>query len=346
MRVIKRKLKGDEGEISLVPENLDDLWHLKYIIETGDLVFSHTKRTMDGATDKIRPEKGEKKVVRLGVRVEKVEFHRFSNRLRIHGKIEVGIDEGSYHTLSIEPGKELTILKEKWKSEQLKRIEDAIKASRRAEIVILILEEGEAEIGILREFGVEPFSSLRMGYGKGMGSQREDFFRAVYEHLAQLDSDYIILAGPGFAKDDFHSFLKEKHPDVARKTVIESTSTGGRRGFVEVIRRGAVKRIGGEIRLSMEADVVEKILSEISKDGMAVYGLEDVMMANSYGAIEILAVVDEFLREQREIWDIDGLMLEVERNGGRVVVLSSEFEPGKQIMGLGGIAAVLRFRIH
>ncbi len=345
MRVIGKRLKGDEGEISLIPENLDDLWHLKYIVEPGDLVFSHTKRSLEGATDKIRPEKGEKKVVRLGIRVEKVEFHRFSNRLRIHGKIETGVDEGSYHTLNIEPGKDLAIIKERWRPEQIKRIEDAVKASKRARITIVVLEEGEAEIGVLREYGVEPFSSIRTGYGKGMGSQRHDFFREVYEHLNQLESDYIILAGPGFAKDDFYRFLREKYPEIAGRVLVETTSAGGRRGFVEVIKRGAVGRIGEEVRLSLEAEVVEKILSEISKDGMAVYGLEDVMKAHSYGAIDVLAIVDEFLREQREVHDIDGLMLEVERNGGKVVVLSNEFEPGKQIMGLGGIAGLLRFRI-
>ncbi|MCD4810765.1 MAG: mRNA surveillance protein Pelota, partial [Methanosarcinales archaeon] len=40
MRVTKRNLKGREGQIALTPETLDDLWHLKYIIEPGDLVFA------------------------------------------------------------------------------------------------------------------------------------------------------------------------------------------------------------------------------------------------------------------------------------------------------------------
>ncbi len=39
MRVTNRSLKGREGEISVTAETLDDLWHLKYIIEKGDLVF-------------------------------------------------------------------------------------------------------------------------------------------------------------------------------------------------------------------------------------------------------------------------------------------------------------------
>jgi stalled ribosome rescue protein Dom34 len=33
MRVNKPSLKGREGEIAVTAETLDDLWHLKYIIE-------------------------------------------------------------------------------------------------------------------------------------------------------------------------------------------------------------------------------------------------------------------------------------------------------------------------
>ncbi len=88
MRVTNLSLKGREGEIAVSAETLDDLWHLKYIIEKGDLVFALTRRKADSASDKLRPEKVEKVKVRLGIRVEELEFHKFANRLRIHGPIE------------------------------------------------------------------------------------------------------------------------------------------------------------------------------------------------------------------------------------------------------------------
>ena len=114
MKVLKKELRFGEGEISLITESLDDLWHLKYILEPGDLVFAFTKRRIEGATDKLRPEKADKRTVRLGITVEKVEFHKFSNRLRVHGTILEGIDTGAYHTVNIEEGTNLSIVK-KWK---------------------------------------------------------------------------------------------------------------------------------------------------------------------------------------------------------------------------------------
>ena len=68
------ELKDRYGEIRLFPESIDDLWHLRYLITTGDLVFATTFRSVDTASDKIRPEKAEKRPVRLGIRIDRVEF--------------------------------------------------------------------------------------------------------------------------------------------------------------------------------------------------------------------------------------------------------------------------------
>ena len=32
MRVLKKSLKEDDGEITLLAESLDDLWHLKHLV--------------------------------------------------------------------------------------------------------------------------------------------------------------------------------------------------------------------------------------------------------------------------------------------------------------------------
>ena len=112
MIIVEEQLKGRKGEIKLIPENLDDLWHLKFIIEPGDIVFSLTKRVRE-SSDKLRSDK-EKVTVRLGIEVEKVEFYKFANRLRITGKIVAGVEDSGYHTINIPVGKELSIIKEKW----------------------------------------------------------------------------------------------------------------------------------------------------------------------------------------------------------------------------------------
>ena len=187
MRVLKKNLRGDEGEIALLPESLDDLWHLQHLIARGDLVFALTHRKVPAIADKARPEKMERKTVRLGVKVEDVEFHMYSNWLRVHGIIKSGMDVGAYHTLNIEVGTDLSILKYHWRPDLLARIDEAVAESLRPRVVIALVEEGEATIGILRQFGVQMAAELRQGSGKGSGEDtRSGFLRDVARAIEKV----------------------------------------------------------------------------------------------------------------------------------------------------------------
>ncbi|RZN37104.1 MAG: mRNA surveillance protein pelota [Methanophagales archaeon ANME-1-THS] len=368
MRVVKKKLRikenGDRrrvGEICLVPESLDDLWHLKHVIDTGDLVYSLTYRRLDEATDKLRPDKVDKKPVRLGLRTDGIEFHKFSRRLRIKGMIEEGPETelGAYHTFNIEPGVELSIVKD-WKEHQLKRIREAEKAVASPDVLLVTIEEGEAVAGIVRQYGVDELFSIRYGSGKGMeraeGSKREFFdelARQVKNSFQATNAEALIIAGPGFIKDDFVSFLKERDAELAKRTRLEQASSIGISGFLEVLKRGAVDRLKREERLTKEVTLLDRLMAEISKEegGKAVYGKVGVRKALEYGAVETLLVSDAKLmkacgeEEEKEEEEIEWMLEEAERQGGDVIIFSTEFEPGKRLNALGGIAAILRFGI-
>jgi len=346
MRILKKELRYNEGEISLVAESLDDLWHLKYILEPHDLVYAFTKRRIEGATDKLRPEKEAKRTVRLGINIEKVEFHKFSNRLRVHGTIMEGIDAGAYHTINVEEATELSIIK-KWKNDQLERIREAEIASKRPKVIIAAIEEGEASIGVVRQFGVEESSSFRQSLGKGEGNTRNEFFGEFTSQLrwAAEKVEAVILAGPGFTKEDFLDFVKVREPELAKKILLEDTTSIGVSGFQEVLRRGAVDRIMEESRIGREATLIEELMKEISMNGKAAYGMDEVRNAQVIGAIDKLLITDELLRTEREGDNIDSFLKDVEHSQGKIVVFSTEFEPGKKLDSLGGIAGLLRFRV-
>ncbi|MDM7912260.1 MAG: mRNA surveillance protein pelota [Methanotrichaceae archaeon] len=344
MRVLKENLRGDEGEITLLPESLDDLWHLKYLIEPGDLVFALTHRKVQAIADKARPEKLERRPVRLGVRVEDVEFHIYSNWLRLHGVIKSGIDVGAYHTLNIEVGTDLSIVKHHWRPDQFQRIKEAVAESKRPKVVLALVEEGEATIGVLRQFGVQMAAELRAGSGKGGGEDhRAQFFRDVAGAINQAAGEdaRVILAGPGFAKDDLKKVIDSAYPDLAKRITMEDASSIGRSGFQEVLRRGAVSRVLEDSRIAQETKLIDDLFREIATDGKAAYGLKEVQDAINYGAVEHLLVLDEVARRR----SLDSLMRDVASARGKVVIFSSEFEPGERLRALGGVAALLRFKI-
>ena len=60
MKIINEDEK--EGIVELLPETLDDLWHLSHIIEVGDNASSKTtRRIQDNTGDKLRSDRGVKK---------------------------------------------------------------------------------------------------------------------------------------------------------------------------------------------------------------------------------------------------------------------------------------------
>ncbi len=354
MRLIKHQLRNNEGEITIVPESLDDLWHLKYVLEKGDLVFAVTFRKVETATDKLRPEKAEKRPIRLGIRLERVEFHKFANRLRLHGVIEQGIDVGNHHTFNIEQNSELSIIKS-WKRDQIERINEAVRASNQPRVAIATIEDGEAIFGVVKQYGVEETANIKGSRGKKEGGDpRGEFFEEVLQKLELLAANVetIVIAGPGFTKDDFIAYVKQKKPDLEKKFLVEDTSSIGTSGFQEVFKRGAIDRILQKSRITQEALLIEKLLGEIARDkGKVAYGLAEVRRAMEYGAIDTLLIVDETLRAEREkeaglqVQEIEAMLKSVEKARGNIVIFSSEFEPGKRLQALGGVAALLRFRI-
>ncbi len=260
------------------------------------------------------------------------------------------VDAGMYHTLNIEPYSELSIVKH-WKADQIERIRDAIEAARLPEIEIVTIEEGEAAIGYLRQYGVEEISRVRQSSsGKREGTDaRSDFFGEVASQLKHAEKvKTFVVAGPGFIKDDFVKYLRNNAREVAEKVIVEDTSSIGSSGFQEVLRRGAIERVAEEMRISREAKLIERLMVEIAADGKATYGYGQTKRAVEYGAVEILLIADETLRDFREkgTAGIEHMMKDVERSRGRVVIFSTEFEPGQRLEKLGGVAGLLRFKVQ
>jgi protein pelota len=334
------ELKDNAGEIRLFPESIDDLWHIEHLISPGDLVFATTFRSVESATDKIRPEKVEKRPVRLGIRVEKVEFSEHGVRLRVAGTIEHGVDCGAYHTINVETGYEISVIRQ-WRPIDLERIERAVKASVFGVIHILTIEEGEAELFRLRQYGPESVITLTAGSGKGAETDtRAGFFDAVLKCIAEI-SGPLIIAGPGFIKDDFVRYARNKNSPPAGRAIVVETRRIGRGAVQDVIGSGTLEKLMGDLQLSREVKLMDEVLLRIAQDGAVAYGKKPVESAIEYGAVEEVLLADTLLRDQT----IVPLIESAERMQAKIVVLSTEFEPGERLDALGGIAALLRYKM-
>ncbi|MFH1587405.1 MAG: mRNA surveillance protein pelota [Candidatus Diapherotrites archaeon] len=346
MRIVKLDKKDNFFEV--VPENLDDLWHLERIIENGDLVSGSTERKIK---PKVPGEKPFRAKMFIEVEAEGIEFHKFSGKLRVNGVITSGTPEEyvelkSHHTIEIEPMKNVKVRKKLLKNYQIERLEKAKKASSRAKMLLVSMDDEGASFALLKEYGLEEsgkiFSGKQGKQYKGM-DEGTKYFDEVLKKAEDSGAEKVVFAGPGFTKNNFGKFLEGKKKKF--EAIFESSNSVGITGLNELVKNGVIDKIANELELSRETGIVEKFLAEIGKDsGLASYGVEEVKNAVNSGAVDVLLIGEKALIEKRE--ELEKLMETAESLQAKVHIISSSHEAGKQLEGMGGVAAVLRYKLN
>jgi len=360
LKIVKRVLK--EGKIVLKIETLDDLWHLYNTVGPSDIVISRTSRRVRIGDEDSRKSDSVRKVMMLKLQVEDVSFHNFSNRVRIKGVILEGggdlVNIGSYHTINIETGDTLTIIKDHWPKFVLDRLKEATKSQLRPMCLLVTIEDGTAELFLAADFGIQEAVRIRTSISRKRGDQKshdasmKDFFAdtllALQSQLEQHEFGLIVIAGPGFVKDHFRDFLAGAKIKNLPPVVVESTNSIGVPGAKEILYRGVISKAVAELKVETETRLVESLIEHISKDdGLGAYGNDEVSNAIQYGAVEELLITDKKLREGDEKtrrW-MDSLIRNTETTRGSFHIVSTEHPAGDQLQRLGGIGAILRFRL-
>ncbi|MEF8847544.1 MAG: mRNA surveillance protein pelota [Candidatus Thermoplasmatota archaeon] len=338
------------GKIKIKPENLDDIWHLYNIIEKKDLVRGITFRTEENKDGIVRSKKSKKKKMKLGIRVEDVDFHEFSDRLRIKGIIEEGPQEhGSYHTLNVdaEEMNVISVIKDDWKSHQLERLKEAVRDTKKGILTFISLDEDLATIAVLRQSGLQHIADIQ-SHRSGKMYESENKEREYFGEILYLVKEYkkennpLVIVGPGFTKDNLLKYGKESKPELFERCVVHGTGNAGINGIYEAIKRGIVEQITKENRVSYETKLLNKLFEEIKKDGLATYGEEQVEYALGNGAVERLLISDKMVRSEKG----EKFIEKAKENKSDFTIINTMHESGEKIEGLGGVAALLRFKLQ
>ena len=360
LKILKRILK--EGTIVLKIETLYDLWHLYNTVGPTDIVVSRTTRRVRVGDEDGRKQDSVRKPMVLKLLVDDVAFHTFSNRVRIKGKILEGpgdlVSIGSYHTINIEPGDTLTIIKEHWPNYILDRLKEATKAQLNPVSLVVTIEDGDAELFLVADFGIKEAVHVSASISRKRGDQKthdstmKDFFvdvaLAVRSQLEQAEIGLIVIAGPGFVKDHFREHLTKAGIKNLPPVVVESTNSIGVPGAKEILFRGVIGKAASTLKVETETKLIEDLIEHISKDdGLGAYGDAEVKKAVEFGAVEDLLITDKKLREGTEQVrrQMDNLIRNTEKTRGAFHIVSTEHPTGEQLHRLGGLAAILRFRI-
>jgi len=356
MKITQKNIQ--QGFIKVVPDTPDDLWHLYNVIYKGDEVYAMSSRAIKSDTATSRPKSAERVTAFMGVKVESVSWDKFLSKLRVHGLIIHAPDiipTGAHHTLAIALNQQMTIVKKDWPKHLLDRVTKASETEKPL-LIISIDDEGFA-IAETKQYGYETRVEQRIRLpGKQDADKRVEatkgYFRLALDSLHKLWSvnhNPLVIIGAGYVKNDFINYLQEESKELSKAVAdIKSVNNGGTAGIDEALRSGVLLKAVHELRIVEETNTMEELMKRLGKGtGDATYGLSEVENASNMGAIEKLIVADTMLRDadEEQRLKLETLMRDVEHRQASVTVVSTEHEAGFKLLSLGGIAALLRFRI-
>src|SRR6058998_3169212 len=253
-------------------------------------------------------------------------------------------DLGRHHTLNVAVDDVLSVIKT-WQPHELRRIEEAVAAAQKPLVAFLSLDDEEALLAQLRQYGVRELATIRApGHGKMFpsGDARSVYFDEILAKLRMMEiGEALVLVGPGFTRDAFLEYVKAREPALASKVHTHGTAHPGMQGIQEALKAGVGAKVFGDSRVGYETRLVETLLEAIATNRPCAYGPAEVAEAIEAGAVETLLVSDAVARNP----GIEDLMRSAESARGAVVLVSRHHEAGQKLEALGGIAALLRFPI-
>lgn len=370
MKLVNKRIDRDnKGKVGLIPEEAEDMWHVYNLIVANDSIRASTFRkvTLESATGTT----GSNRVrTILTLKVESTDYDTQASLVRVKGRnIEENqyVKMNQYHTLDLELNRKFTLFKNHWDSIALDRLDLACDSSQRADLAAVIMQLGLANICLITSSMTINKAKIEQNIPrkrKGLGNQHDrgvqKFFESVMQgilrHINFEVVKCVILASPGFVKDQFHDFMIQEAVKQDIKVLIENktkfvlahSSSGFKHSLKEIMVDPLLQNRLVETKAAGEVKALESFYQMLSSEpDRAFYGPNHVEKANHFQAIETLLISDHLFRcdDPAERKKYVALVDSVKENCGDVKVFSSLHVSGEQLQQLTGIAAILRFPI-
>ncbi|XP_018335801.1 protein pelota isoform X1 [Agrilus planipennis] len=365
--VYKNVDKDGQGTVGLIPEEPEDMWHAYNLISEGDSVRSSTIRKVQSESSTGSSTSSRVRTT-LTISVENIDFDTQACVLRLKGRnIEENqyVKMGAYHTLDLELNRKFSLRKQEWDSVSLERIDVACDPSKSADVAAVIMQEGLAFVCLITSSMTLVRAKIDVTIPrkrKGFIQQHEKGLQKFYDNVMQaiirhIDFDIvkcIIIASPGFVKDQFFEYMIQTAIKTDNKLLLENkskfvlahSSSGFKHALKEVLQDPAVTSKMADTKAASEVKALEQFYNTLQTEpAKAFYGKKHVEKACEAQAIETLLISDNLFRCQdvRQRKEYVRLVDTVREMGGEVRIFSSMHISGEQLDQLTGVAAILRF---
>ncbi|CAI5506927.1 unnamed protein product [Closterium sp. Naga37s-1] len=252
---------------------------------------------------------------------------------------------GSYHTLELDLQRAFTLTKDVWDSVAIDRLKEACDPSANADLAVVVMQEGLANVCLIGgsvttvKARIEtPIPRKRgpaiAGYDKAINKFFENVFQGVQRHIDFNIIRCLLIASPGFTKDQFFEYMMLEATRQNIRAIIENkakivlahSTSGYKHAVKEVLALPAIMTQIKDTKAAKEVKALEDFYAMLSNDSArAFYGPGHVEAANERLAIHTLLISDDLFRNadvktRRRYVD---LVESVRANGGQVHVFSS-----------------------
>jgi len=363
VHVVKIDLKNNK--VIVRPDSPTDLYILSNIISPSDQVIAKSTRRVRRAGSEGRSgDESQRITMVIGIQVEDWAFQdsTISNRLRVKGKIFQGPEQhvaiGSYHTLNLEISQTITIIKPEWTQYYLQLLKEAEEASKKPKICLIAIDTTDACIAILDNYAVQIVAqekshiSRKQSKEKTRNNQTNQFFEAIgriLRHQVVANTQNIIIGGPGFIKERLASFLKEKFLKEELNIVVAGSLSGGNRvGVSELLKSETIDKLAADFRILAESRIIDEFLVRLNQGSKSIsYGFSSINRIAETGAVESLVLNDALIRGNEGVTSesLQELLKKIDRNRGKIIIISTNSENGQKLKTFGGLIALLRYSI-
>ncbi|XP_026494822.1 protein pelota [Vanessa tameamea] len=365
--VFKNIEKDGSGSIALIPEESEDMWHAYNLIAEGDSVTASTVRkvqiessTGSSSSNRVR--------TTLTISVETIDFDTQACVLRLKGRNIVEnqyVKMGAYHTLDLELNRKFALHKPLWDSVALERVEMACDPAASADVAAVVMQEGLAHVCLITPSMTLVRSKIdvniprkRKGFvqqhEKGLNKFYDAVMQGILRHIDFSIVKCVILASPGFVKDQFFDYMIQQAIKTDNKLLLENkskfllvkASSGFKHSLKEVLQEPSVLNKISDTKAASEVKLLESFYTMLQLEpAKAFYGKKHIERANEAMAIETLMISDKLFRCQdiQKRKEYVSIVDSSRENGSDVRIFSSMHVSGEQLDQLTGIAAILRF---
>lgn len=340
----------------VIPEDADDLFTLRRIVEKHDHVIADTNRVIKQVKEYGRPDKGERIKVRVCIRVEQSELDAAVDRLRITGTIVETDNElvtkGTHHSLSLEAGDSITIDKgRKWQDVEIKMLK---RSGISASFILVAIDTQEAAVARVSGTHVKVIPNIYSGQsGKRYQTKNnpniETYFTDIAKTVSSIigENDKVIIFGPGETRRRFFNALVGRQ-EIAKERVqvVDGVDVAGEDGIFVFLRSPQMKEAMSASKLASVSSMLDRVMLMVNKgETKFAMGMREVSQAAELKAIETVVFSDSIFKTANEE-QLVKLLNSIESIGAKTFAVDSSTDIGLRVSSLGGIVALLRYAVR